>query len=98
MKIKQEIERLFKSCFIRTARYVEWLANIVHVIKKNRTLKICINFRDLNNATPKDEYLMPVAKMMVDLAAGFEYLSMLDGYSCYNQILIVEDDVPKTAF
>lgn len=34
-KIKQEIERLLKSCFIRTTRYVEWLANIVPVIKKN---------------------------------------------------------------
>ena len=42
IKIKQEIERLLKSRFITTARYVEWLANIVHVIKKNRTLRIYI--------------------------------------------------------
>lgn len=41
---------------------------------------------------------MPVAEMLVDSAAGFEYLSMLDGYSRYNQILLVEDDVPKTTF
>ncbi|XP_050908269.1 uncharacterized protein LOC127121881 [Lathyrus oleraceus] len=37
-------------------------------------------------------------EVLVDLAACFEYLSMLDGYSGYNQILIVEDDVPKTLF
>ncbi|CAJ2641991.1 unnamed protein product, partial [Trifolium pratense] len=97
-KIKEEIERLLRSKFIRTARYVEWLANIVPVIKKNGSLRICIDFRDLNNATPKDEYSMPVAEMLIDSAAGFEYLSMLDGYSGYNQIFIAEEDVAKTAF
>ncbi|PNX70945.1 hypothetical protein L195_g057901, partial [Trifolium pratense] len=97
-KIKEEIERLLRSKFIRTARYVEWLANIVPVIKKNGSLRICIDFRDLNNATSKDEYSMPVAEMLIDSAAGFEYLSMLDGYSGYNQIFIAEEDVAKTAF
>ncbi|CAJ2671752.1 unnamed protein product [Trifolium pratense] len=81
-KIKTEIERLLRCKFIRTARYVEWLANIVPVIKKNGSLRVCIDFRDLNNATPKDEYSMPVAELLVDSAAGHEYLSMLDGYSC----------------
>ena len=97
-KIKEEIERLLKSKFIRAARYVEWLANIVPVIKKNGTLRVCIDFRDLNNATPKDEYAMPVAEMLIDSAACFEFLSMLDGYSGYNQIFIAEEDVSKTAF
>ncbi|KAK2354765.1 hypothetical protein QL285_092243 [Trifolium repens] len=97
-KIKEEIERLLRSKFIRTARYVEWLANIVPVIKKNGTLRVCIDFRDLNNATPKDEYAMPVAEMLIDSAAGFEFISMLDGYSGYNQIFIAEEDVSKTAF
>ena len=87
-----------KSKFIKTARYVDWLANIVHVIKKNGTLRVCIDFRDLNNATPKDEYPMLVAEMLIDSVAGFEYLSMLDGYSGYNQIFIAEEDVSKTAF
>lgn len=68
------------------------------VIKKNGTLRICIDFRDLNNATPKDEYSMPVAEVLVDSAACFEYPRLLDGYSGYNQILIAEEDVPKTAF
>jgi len=63
-----------------------------------RKIRICIDFRDLNLATPKDEYLMPVAEMHVDSAAGFEYLSMLDGYSRYNPIYIDEEDVSKTAF
>ena len=36
--------------------------------------------------------------MLIDSVAGFEYLSMLDGYSGYNQIFIAEEDVPKTTF
>lgn len=41
---------------------------------------------------------MPGVEMLVDSAAGFEYLSMLDGYSGYSQIFIVDEDVPKIAF
>ncbi|XP_039686971.1 uncharacterized protein [Medicago truncatula] len=97
-KIKEEIDRLLKCGFIRPARYVDWLANVVPVKKKNGTIRVCIDFRDLNLATPKDEYPMPVAEMLVDSAAGFDYLSMLDGYSGYNQIFIAEEDIAKTAF
>ncbi|XP_050914124.1 uncharacterized protein LOC127128795 [Lathyrus oleraceus] len=97
-KIKAEIERPLKSKFIQTVRYVEWLANTVPIIKKNGSLRVCIDFRDLNAATPKDEYAMPIAEMLVDYATGFEYLSMLDGCSRYNQIFIAEEDVSKTAF
>jgi len=65
-KIKEENERLLKCSFIRTARYVDWLENVVPVKKKNGTIRVCIDFRDLILATPKDEYPMPVAEMLVD--------------------------------
>ena len=97
-KIKEEIERLLKANFIRMAKYVDLVSNIVPVMKKNGKLHVCTNFRDLNNATPKDEYHMPVADMLVNSASGNEILSFMDGYSSYNQIFIVEDDVLKTAF
>ncbi|KAL1321072.1 hypothetical protein AAHE18_14G102400 [Arachis hypogaea] len=67
-------------------------------MKKNGKLRVCIDFRDLNNATPKDEYFMPIADMLIDSAAENEILSFMDGYSGYNQIFIAEDDVSKTAF
>lgn len=79
-------------------RYVEWIANIVQVIKKNDTLRVCVDFKDLNAATLKDEYPMPVAEMLVGSAAGHKYISMLDVYSGYNQIFITNEDVPKTVF
>ena len=97
-KCKDEVQRLLKAGFIRTARYVEWLSNIVPVLKKNGKLRVCIDFRDLNKATPKDEYPMPIVDMLVDSSAGHKYLSIMDGHSGYNQICIAEDDVHKTAF
>ena len=84
--------------FIRIARYVEWVSNIVYVMKKNGKLRVCIDFRDLNNAAPKDEYHMLVADMLVNFALGNEILNFMDGYSGYNQILIIEDDVSKMTF
>lgn len=89
---------LVKCNFIRTTRYVKWIANMVPIIKKNDTLRVCIDFRDLNAATPKDEYPMPVVEMLVDSSTWHKYLSMLDGYSGYNQIFIADEDVPKMTF
>lgn len=51
--------------------------------------------RDLNAATLKDKYQMPVTEILVDSAAGFEYLIMLD---VYNQIFITDEDVSKMMF
>ena len=98
LKIKKEIERLVQAGFIRLARYVEWLSNIVPVLKKNGKLRICIDFRNINMATPKDEYPMPVADLLVDGASRYKVLSFMDGHSGYNQIFIAENDVHKTAF
>ena len=96
--IKDEIIRLLNAGFIRTARYVEWLANIVPVLKKNGALRICINFRNLNLATPKDEYTMPLLDLLIDAATNHAIFSSMDGHAGYNQIFIAEADVHKTAF
>lgn len=72
LKIKAEIERLLRTRFIIPVRYVEWLANIMPVIKNNGTLRVCIDFKDLNATIPKDEYPMLVAIMLVDSMYGFE--------------------------
>ncbi|KAM2945659.1 hypothetical protein COP2_028548 [Malus domestica] len=99
LDIKDELVRLLKTGFIRTARYVEWLANIVPVLKKSGALRICIDFRNLNLATPKDEYTMPILDLLIDAAANYVILSFMDRHDAgYNQIFIAEADVHKTAF
>ena len=90
-KIKQEIKRLLKANFTRTTRYVEWFSNIVLVIKKNGQVKIRIDFHNLNLATLKDEYIIPITVMLIDVAANNGILSFIDGYSGYNQIFLAEE-------
>ena len=65
-----------KAKFIRPIRYVQRLANIVPMMKKNGKLQVCLDFRDLNVATPKDMYVMPIADILVDFAANNELLSL----------------------
>nr|AAX94828.1 retrotransposon protein, putative, unclassified [Oryza sativa Japonica Group]AAX96581.1 retrotransposon protein, putative, unclassified [Oryza sativa Japonica Group]ABA93191.1 retrotransposon protein, putative, unclassified [Oryza sativa Japonica Group] len=95
--VKAEIKRLYDAGFIRPCRYAEWVSSIVHVIKKNGKVRVCIDFRDLNKATPKDEYPMPVADQLVDAASGNKILSFMDGNAGYNQIFMAEEDIYKTA-
>ena len=79
-RIKEKVDRLLKAGFIRPCRYADWISNIVPVEKKNTgKIRICINFRDLNKATPKDEYPMPIADMLINDASGHKVISFLDG-------------------
>ena len=98
LKVKKEIEKVLKAKFIKPTRYVQWLENIVLVMKKNRKLRVCVDFRDLNISTPKDMYVMHIADMLVDSTANNELLSFMDGFFGYNQILIAVEDIPKTTF
>jgi len=61
-------------------------------------MRVCIDFRDLNSITPKDEYPIQVADILVDSTTGNEILSLLDDYLGYNQIYITKNDVSKTTF
>ena len=98
LKVKEEIKKLLKAKFIRPTRYVQWLENIVHVMKKTRKLRGCVDFRDLIVATPKYMYVMPIIDMLFDSTTNNELLSFMDKFFRYNQILIIVDDKSKAAF
>lgn len=97
-KIKEEVIHLLAIGFIITAWYVKWLFNVVPVKKKNEKLRVCIDFRNLNIATPKNEYQMPMADILINSTSSNEIKSLMDGHLGYNQIFITEEDVHKTAF
>lgn len=59
---------------------------------------MCTDFRDVNRACPKDDFPLPNIDMIVDMTAGFEMYSLMDGFSGYNQIKIAPEDQEKTAF
>jgi hypothetical protein len=96
--VKKEIERLLDANFIRPCRYAEWISNIVPVYKKNGKMRVCIDFRDLNRATPMVRYPMPVAVLLVDAAVGHKVISFMDGNAKYNQIFTALKDISKIAF
>ncbi|KAL6214014.1 hypothetical protein ACLB2K_013452 [Fragaria x ananassa] len=96
--VKEEVEKMFRSSIIRVAKYNEWMSNIVPVHKKNGKIRVCVDYRDLNKATPKDVYPMHVADMLIDAVTEHKMLSFMDGTSGYHQILVVEADKHKTAF
>jgi hypothetical protein len=66
--------------------------------KGTKKLRVCIDFRDLNRATPKDEYPMPIADFLVNAASGHRILSFLDCNAGYNQICMADEEISKTAF
>jgi hypothetical protein len=66
--------------------------------KESGKLRVCIDFCNLNRATPKDEYPMPIADMLINNASGNRTISFLDGNTGYNHILMVEEDMSKMAF
>jgi hypothetical protein len=57
-----------------------------------------MDFGDLNRATPKDEYPMLVADVLVNSASGNKVISVMDGDVGYNQIFMAKKDLHKTAF
>ncbi|KAL6210235.1 hypothetical protein ACLB2K_015468 [Fragaria x ananassa] len=71
---------------------------LIHVRKKNGKIRVCVDYRDLNKATPKDVYPMPVADMLIDAVVGHEMLSFMDGTAGYHQILVAKADRHKTTF
>lgn len=97
-KVKQEIMKLLEAKFIRVANYPEWVANVVPMPKKREKNRICINYHDLNKASPKDDFPIPHIDMMVDSRAKHDHLSLVDDYLGYNQILMDENNQEKTTF
>jgi hypothetical protein len=61
-------------------------------------IHVCIDFCNLNRATTKDEYRMPIADMLVNDSSGHKVISFLDGNAGYNQIFMAEEDMYKTTF
>ena len=68
------------------------------VAKKDGKVRVCVDFRDLNRASPKDNFPLPHIDILVDNTANHALLSFMDGYAGYNQIKMAEEDMSKTAF
>ena len=97
-KVVEEFKKLIDAGFIREEPTPDWIANIVPVKKKNGQIRICVEFRDLNKACPKDEFPLPVTEIIIDHTSSYEVFSFMDGYAGYNQILMDAEDQKHTSF
>ena len=66
--------------------------------EENRDIRLCVDFRNLNKSFEKDNYPVPPMEQILQKVSGSEILSLLDGFSGYNQILVSPDDQLKTDF
>lgn len=96
--IETEIKKLLGLGHIRRVHYPEWLANVVLVKKPTGEYRMCVDFTDLNKACPKDNYPLPSIDQLVDAAAGYAVISLLDAKAGYHQIPMEPRDEQKTSF
>ena len=96
--IEKEIINIFDAKIIVALRHSKFLANVVPVRKKNGEIRICIDFRNINKVSLKDNYLVPKMDHILHRVVGSQRMSMLDGFSGYNPILLHPEDQEKTTF
>ncbi|KAL0308923.1 UNVERIFIED_CONTAM: Transposon Tf2-11 polyprotein [Sesamum radiatum] len=75
-----------------------WISSIVPIRKKNGQIRVCLDFKNLNNASLKDDFSLPIIELMIDATTGHEDLSFMNGSSGYNQIRMAPVDEELTAF
>ncbi|KAI5429854.1 hypothetical protein KIW84_034440 [Lathyrus oleraceus] len=80
VKIKEEVQKKIDAGFLVTSTYPQWVANIVPVPKKDGKVRMCVDYRDLNKASPKDDFPLPHIDMLVDNTTKFKVFSFMDGF------------------
>nr|XP_018624550.1 uncharacterized protein LOC104090963 [Nicotiana tomentosiformis] len=98
VKIKEEIIKQLGAKVIRVTQYPIWLANVVPVPKKDGKTRVCVDYCDLNKASPNDNFPFPNIHILIDNCAKHEIRSFMDCYAGYHQILMDKEDAEKTSF
>ena len=82
--IQSEVKKLLDAKIIFKVRHLEWVSNLVPIWKKSGEIRLCVDFRNLNRASDKDNYLVPPMEQILQMVSGSELFSLLDGFSSYN--------------
>ena len=86
--IEKEIKKPLDAKIIVPLRYSKWITNLVVVRKKNGEIRLCVDFRNLNKCSKKDLYPLPKMEHLLQKDSGARVMSLLDGFSGYNQIVV----------
>ena len=96
--IQSEVKKLLDARIIFKVRHSKSVSNLVPVRKKYGEIRLCVDFRNLNRASDKDNDLVLPMEQILQMVLGSEIFSLLDGFSGYNQVLVAEEDRLKTTF
>jgi len=96
-ELKKQLEELLDKGYIRPS-VSPWGAPVLFVKKKDLSLRMCIDYRELNNVTVKNKYPLPRIDDLFDQLQGAGVFSKIDLRSGYHQLRVLDGDVSKTAF
>jgi hypothetical protein len=96
--VEREVKKLLDAKIIVPFRYSDWAVNLVLVRKKSGEIRLCIDFRNLNKSSLKDNYPLPKMDHVLEKVVGANRMSMIDGFSSHNQIDLNEHDKEETTF
>ncbi|GJV79493.1 reverse transcriptase domain-containing protein, partial [Tanacetum coccineum] len=96
--IQEEMEKLVDVDIMKEVHYHSWLSNPVMVKKHDDSWRMCVDFKDLNKACPKDGYPLPEIDWKVESLCGYSFKCFLDVYKGYHQIKMTKEDEEKKAF
>jgi hypothetical protein len=82
--IEKEVKKLLDVKISVPLRYSELVANLVPIRKKNGEIRLCVDFRNLNRSSLKDNYPLPKMDHVLEKVVGVNKISMIDGFSGYN--------------
>ncbi|CAA0830254.1 Uncharacterized mitochondrial protein AtMg00860, partial [Striga hermonthica] len=95
--LKAQIQELLNLGFIRPS-VSPWGAPVLFVKKKDGSMRMCIDYRELNALTVKNKYPLPRIEDLFDQLRGASVFSKIDLHSGYHHLKIRESDISKTAF
>ncbi|KAL0286611.1 UNVERIFIED_CONTAM: Retrovirus-related Pol polyprotein from transposon [Sesamum angustifolium] len=96
-ELKKQLEELLDKGFIRPS-ILPWGAPVLFVKKKNGSMRLCIDYRQLNRITIKNKYPLPRIDDLLDQLKGATVFSKINLRSGYWQLRVEEGSIPKTAF
>ena len=96
-ELKSQLQELLDKGFIRPS-VSPWGAPVLFMKKKDDTLQMCIDYRQINKVTVKNKYPLPRIGDLFDKLKGAGVFSKIDLRSGYYRLRVKEVDVPKIAF
>jgi hypothetical protein len=96
-ELKIQLQGLLDKGYIHQSTS-PWGYSVLFVEKKDRELRLCVDYHPLNAVTIKNKYPLPRIDILFDQLVGAQVFSKIDLCSGYHQIKIHTKDIPKTAF